>query len=86
MFKNILSQQLLFFQFQFVLHITIHVCISPHSQTQNILECMSETNANQVRENIVELILVTDLSKQAGFFKEWMERRIEPVSEWVVVV
>lgn len=47
---------------------------------KNILECMSEGNGNQMREQIVELILVTDLSKQAGFLQEWMDRRTESVS------
>jgi hypothetical protein len=44
----------------------------------NIVECMSNANAQLVRENIVELVLVTDLSKQADFLKKWNARRTPP--------
>ena len=38
---------------------------------QDILECMEPTDGSRVRQAIVDLVLVTDLTKQAAFLDEF---------------
>jgi hypothetical protein len=45
---------------------------------QNILDAMVPGDGLVVRQQIVDLVLVTDLSKQAAFLKAWHEKRVPP--------
>jgi len=45
---------------------------------QNILDAMAPGDGLVVRQQIVDLVLVTDLSKQAAFLKAWHEKRVPP--------